>query len=223
MRLNSYHRAYTYKVTTPPESPAVSVNDLKAHLNITHNLQDNLLQLYLSAAIKYAEDYTNITLMETEFTTYRDNFPSLSYSEGYYAGGINPLNSTPSSSGSFELRKSPLVDVSEISYINTQGVSTIVDPSKYYLTRESDYSEVLATPNSDWPTDLRNTMQSVTIVFTAGVTNDSDEVPADWKLAIMQHASSLWSDRGDCTDGSCGGGVPSAAKSFYSQQKIMSL
>ncbi|MCW8929396.1 MAG: phage head-tail connector protein [Gammaproteobacteria bacterium] len=229
MRLASAHkRAYTYKVTVPPAELAVSLDTLKSHLNITHTLTDTILTLYLSAAITFAEKYTGRDLITRTYQTKRDFFPLPGENEGYYSYGSIPngassLVPSVSSNVGFELRKSPLQSVSSITYIDTNNIVQTVPASIYYNTEETDYSEVVLLPDSMWPTDVMHRMQSITIEFIAGIGDTEADIPADWKIAIMEHAAMLWANRGDCSDSGCSKLIPAASKAFYETKRILRL
>lgn len=222
------HRAYTYQVTVPPVGGPVSLTLFKQHINVTHTLTDELLQVYLNAAVEFAEKYTNVTLINRTYTTFRDFFPNPNQSEGYYTYGRVPTGAStliPSTIGNvgFELRRSPVTSVSSIIYTNTDNNSITVDPAIYYLSAEKDYSEVLLLENRSWPTDLLHKLQSVSIVFVAGQGATDADIEACWKVAIMNHAAMLWANRGDCSDGNCLKELPLSSKAFYDQKRIISV
>lgn len=226
-------RAYTYKVTVPPAELPVSLEEFKQHINISHDLTDALLTTYLGAATEFAERYTGRCIIVRTINTFRDFFPSACQNEGYYSYGEIPTgaNTAIYSQGGnvgFEIRKSPLVAVNEISYIDTSAASVIVDTSIYYATFEADYSEVLNNEGFDWPENVARRMQAITIDFDCGLFPDQASVEACWKVAIMEHAASIWADRGDCGGGSCSASdcgklLPAAAKAFYEQKRIRNI
>ena len=222
------HRAYTYIVTTPPANPPVTLDTFKQHINVTHSLTDGILQLYLDAAIQFAERYTGRYLITRTFSTFRDFFPNPSQNEGYYPYGRIPTGATtliPSTIGNvgFEIRRSPLQSVNSITYTDNSGNPQTVDPTTYYNTVEEDYSEILLAQDSDWPTDANNRMQSIDISFVCGLGNDETEIEACWKVAIMEHAAMLWANRGDCSDSGCMKMIPAASKAFYEIKRLRNL
>lgn len=217
-------RAYTYKVIAEPEKLAVPIETFKLHLKRKGSSEDALLNLYLQAAIDYAEGITRRCLINRSIRTYRDFFPTPCQNEGYYPYGIIPssgrgINDIDSNVG-FELRKSKLQSIVEVSYISS-GTPVIVDPTDYYFTDEDDYSELLAV--NSWPEDADRRMQAVTIDFVCGFGPTPKSVPKDYQVAIMQHATAIRANRGDCSDTACGNVVPALAKSFYLQNRIENL
>lgn len=222
------HRAYTYRITTPPASSPVTLSIFKQHINITHSLTDALLQMYLDAATQFAEKYTARYLITRTFSTFRDFFPAPYQNEGYYPYGRVPTGSTtliPSTIGNvgFEIRRSPLQAVSSITYVDNQGMTQTVDPTTYYATRETDYSEVLLVQDQTWPEDSNNRLQNIEISFTCGMGDTEADIDACWKVAIMEHAAMLWANRGDCSDSGCMKLIPAAAKAFYDTKRLRNL
>ena len=223
------HRAYTYTVIVPPANPAVLLSTFKEHIVVTTSLNDNILQLYLDAAIQFAENYTGKDLITRTYQTFRDFFPNPSQNEGYYPFGRVPTGATsiiPSTVGNvgFELRRSPLQAVNAITYIDSDGNSQTVDSTIYYFTVEEDYSEVLLiNDDSTWPENAFTRLQSIQIEFATGIGDTSTDIPACWQVAIMEHAAMLWANRGDCSDSGCMKMLPAAAKAFYDQKRIIKL
>ena len=223
------HRAYTYNVTTPPANPPVTLATFKQHINVTHTLTDAILQLYLDAAIEFAEKYTSRDLITRTYNTFRDFFPDPLQNEGYYPFGRIPTGANtliPSTIGNvgFEIRRSPLSAVNAITYIDTNNISQTVDVGTYYFTTENDFSEILLINDSaTWPTDASNRMQSITIDFTSGMATDETGIEACWKVAIMQHAAMLWANRGDCSNSGCAKMIPAASKAFYETKRLRFL
>ena len=225
MRIASaQHRAYTYKVITPPTGLPVSVELFKKHANITHSINDDIIAVYLGAATSFAEAFTRRDLITRTYETYRDFFPNSARNEGYYTLGHIPGRPSANNVG-FEIRRSPLQVVTSIEYLNNALASIVVDPSTYYFTKESDYSEVVTKDNASWPSDLAPArMQSIKIEFNCGIGDTDADIPFEWKLAIMEHAMLMYANRGDCSSVSCGGtGVPSVSRSFYLQNRIENL
>ena len=229
-------RAYTYKVTTPPAGLPVTLDIFKSHIKRPSgpSSEDDLLTLYLGSAVEYAEGFTRRDFIERTYQTFRDFFPRPEQNEGYYQNGIIPSFTSAGvfsgdSNVGFEIRKSPLRSVVDITYIDATGTTGVVVPSTvYYPTLEEDYSEVVANDGQDWPEDILVALQAIQINFTCGLAADSTEFMANHPkltVAILDHATFLWANRGDCGSG-CGDGsssVPSSSRSAYLQCRIENL
>lgn len=217
-------RDYTYKVTTQPTVLAVSLITAKSHLKVTGATEDALITLYINAAIDFCEKITRRDLITRTYTTFRDFFPSPIQNEGFYPSGVLPsigvggISSIGANIG-FEIRKSPLQSIESIKHLVSGSLVTL-DSGIFYNTLEEDYSEVLTVQSKDWPTNTDQRLQSIEISFKSGFGDKECDIPQSYKIAILQHLTALYSNRGDCMDE---GSIPPAAKSFYLQNRIENL
>lgn len=219
-------RAYSYTVTEPPAKLPVSLATAKQYLKVTSTADDNLITIFIGTATSYAEGFTRRDFITRTYETFRDFF-SDSVSEGYYTFGGNPvLGATginDSGNVGFELRRSALISVDQIQYLSA-GVLTTVDSTTYYNTFETDYSEVLTEPGSNWPDDADRRLQAITITFKAGFGDDDTDMPAWVTDGILKHVANMYTNRGDCACGDASGGfLPLRAKSLYLQNRIENL
>lgn len=219
LRITSRTRAYTYKVTVQPATTPVTLDEVKAQLNIDPLFTDDdvLLNQYILASTKYAENLMRRDIIVRTYETYRDFFPGGITYYGYYS----PYSFQSGNVG-FEVRRSPLQAVTSIDYL-VDGVFTSVDPSKYYNTVQNDYSVVLTKKDNLWPSNADEQLQSIKITFTCGMASDATGVPSDIKIAIMQLVTSLYENRGDCSDSGCQSFIPDAARSILLQNRINNL
>lgn len=219
-------RDYTYKTLSGPDALAVSLATVKSHLKITSSFQDDLLTLYIKSAIEYAENITRRDLITRTYKTFRDFFPAPSQNEGHYSFGqipsFNSGTSSISANVGFEIRKSPIQSVEKIEYF-VQGVLQVLDNTIYYNTVESDYSEILTNQGKDWPTNADQRLQTIEITFKNGFGDADTDIPQVFTVAILQHVSALYANRGDCGGAQGSAIVPAAAKSFYLQSRIENL
>lgn len=224
------HRAYTYRVIVQPAEPAVDLDTFKLHIKKTSTAEDTILQMYLNAAITYAEKFTRRDFTYRTYETFRDFFPGSGQNEGYYSYGNVPSGSQVYSSGEnigYEIRKSPLVSVEEISYTDSEGNSgVVVLSSVYYNTREDDYSEILTLPGQSWPTNVMNRLQAIRIEFICGMADTTANFllqHAELSVAIMEIATNLWANRGDCSECSCKNATPPQARMVLMQNRIENM
>lgn len=226
MRINSFgNRSYTYRVTDPPTSYPISISTARSYLKVTSSIDDELIKLLIEQATDFAEKYTGRYFINRTIETFRDFFPSAGNSEGYYNFGNPSGYNLDNSSIGFEIRRSPLSSIVSISYLSS-GLTTVVDPSTYYNTLESDYSEILNIPGKSWPQDVDDRLQSITIKFICGFGSDEKNVPGWVKIGILQHIASLYENRGDCIENNTGSTSNSAPKSsilIYNQNRIYNL
>lgn len=217
-------RAYTYKVTVVPAVPAVTLDTFKDHIKRTGSSEDDLLTLYLNAAIKYGEKLTRRDFITRTYETFRDGFPlagginELGYSFGISAGGIQLFGGNIG----FELRKSPLQSITSVEHL-VSAVFVTVASTVYYNTEETDYSSVLTLPDQEWPTNTDIRFQSVKITFKTGFGDADTDIPEDIANAILDLATALWKHRGDCDEKACSSLIPPGAKMTFLQNRIENL
>jgi uncharacterized phiE125 gp8 family phage protein len=207
-------RSYTYEVITLPAGLAVPLATFKLHAKTTASVSDALLTLYLQAAINYGEGITRRDFVNRTYKTFRDAFPG---THGYDS-------SYPYNTGNvgFELRRSRLQSVTSVKYL-VDAVLATVDSSVYYNTSENDYSKVLTLDGQSWPTGADVRLQAIEIEFVAGYGADDTSVSDDIQDAIMQHATALLENKGDCDDAAVAASVPAASKCIYLQNRIENL
>lgn len=213
-------RDYTYKVTVPASGSAVSLDTFKMHIKKEPGdvSEDALLQVYLNAAVAYAEKITKRDFLWKTYETSRDYFPEAVQSEGYYLSGCINHTNLPS----FEIRKSPLESVEKIDYMDADNNWQELANDVYSYTVEQDYSEVYLIGGKSWPESATNKLQTIIITFTAGLVEDSEtfeRLYPSYVLAILGHATSIWANRGDCSEESC----PASSLSIYKQNQIINI
>lgn len=230
MRVNSFGtRAYTYRVINGPNEFPVSLQTARSYLKIKTSVDDPLINLLISQATDFAEKFTGRDFITRSYQTFRDFFPNWCDSEGYYrCGDIPGLSgsiSTINGNLGFEIRRSQLISVTEISYLRN-SIPVVVDPAIFYNTLENDYSEILTNPNQTWPEDVDRRLQSITITFTCGFASSALDLPPWIKEGMLQHIALMYENRGDCMEGGsskCLQFLPATAKGIYLQNRIQNL
>ncbi len=200
-------KAYSYELVDGQTIvAAVTLDEFKAYAKITYTADDVSLQAILDSALEFGQRYTKRVFTTTEFKTYRDEFFSKT----------------------IELRRSPFQSISAngFQYYNESNVLVDVGSSIYMTTKEKDFSSIALLNNSDWPNDVSEDrpFQNVEITFKAGYGDSANDVPKGLKLAVMQHALKVASNRGDCSDCKCDKtNLPPEAKTQYDSFKIKEL
>ncbi len=207
----STSRPFSYFVTVPPVGQIMTLDQLKAALNITTDDDDALLTIYLDAATQYAENFTRRDYLARTYETFRDYFD---YSNQWCYPVTNYRNDN------FLLTKSTVNSIVSFEY-TVSGVLTPVDSSLWYLTRDQDFSRIVLVDEMDWPTDGDNRLQGIKIVFTAGIS----PAPNDIIVAIQQIVADMYANRGDCNcdQKSMGSYVTGAARGILLQNRIERL
>jgi len=172
-----YKKAFTYNVTTAPASLPVSLDTVKSYLKLSGTAEDDILTIFIEAARDFAEEYTGRTLINTTFTTFRDDF-----------------------NDDLTLRRSKLQSLTSFEYL-LNGSFTAVNSSLYGVTNENDYSSIFEKDDQNFPDLDANIPQAVKIVFIAGYGASSSDIPSSLRLALLAHIADMYANRGDCSGG----------------------
>lgn len=202
--------SYT-EVVDAPAGSAISLSDAKEWMKVTTSADDTLIQSIIDAVEAYASGITKRTLQETQFKTYRDVFGDVSDNPafaGYPAWTVYQYQDT----APITLKKSPFVSIDLVRYYSS-GVLTTLNSANYYAVKKGDYSRIAPIYGTYWPVSDQR-MQAVEITFTAGYT----VLPADLRIAMLDHILSMYENRGDC---GCADAAPSNAMAIYRKYTIL--
>lgn len=169
-------RGYSYFVLVANPNLPINLDDLKTQLKIlvSNTEQDDYLTLIILAVSRIAEEIMQRTLLETEFRTYRDF--------------LNPI---------IKLVRFPFISLESFRY-SVDDVFQDVDSSLYYMTKETGFSKLVLRTDSEYPCDIDDRLDSVLIDFKAGYGGDYTSIPKDIYMAMLNHANSVYENRGDC-------------------------
>lgn len=189
-----------YIIITPPTEPALVLATLKSWLRMDPNdtTEDSILNLLISQAVGAFEAISHRTLMNTGFETFRSCWLQC-----------------------YELRRSKLVSIDEVSYNDAEELPVIVDPSNYSICKDPAYSKLLFTSLFTFP-EKSDLCDSIQIKFTAGLAATTGDVPADIQMALMQYIMFLYENRGDCA---CSDftAIPTSSKRVFKYYQIVEI
>lgn len=138
------------EVTTPTVVDVLPLDEVKAHLRVTHQREDSLIVSMINAAIEVVEDDTGMALGEKAYKTWLDAFPS--------------------HAREFDLPRSPCTDA-RIQYIDEAGAwQEMVKDTDFFIDNSTSPSRLCLCPSVSWPATSER-MAAVTILFRAGYTN----------------------------------------------------
>jgi uncharacterized phiE125 gp8 family phage protein len=173
---------YTYTAAT---ILPVSLEDVKAHLNVSHATDDGLLDGYIRAATKMLEGRTNRCFVNQVRKLTMDSFV-----DGRYVSGnrIYP-------------QRSPIANSSgvAISYVDSGGTTSTMPSSEYVVNFHEKPGHIALAYNESWP-DCRVQPNSVTVTYTAGHGADAAAVPYTVKVAIQQIVAHWYRNREAVTE-----------------------
>ena len=152
----------------------VSLNDAKDHLVIQGTNDDTLIKDKIKVATAYAQDVTGRVFISQDWKLVLDSFP----------GGA----------GIIYLPKPPLLSITKVDYLDTNGDSQTLASSKYVVDTVSTPARLAPAFGEVWPT-TRGTLNAVTIEFKAGYGVNSADVPVQIKEAILSLTGHLYEHR----------------------------
>jgi uncharacterized phiE125 gp8 family phage protein len=172
------------KLITAPTEPAVSLAELKSHIQNAADEQDADLQLKLDAAIEYVEGETRRALVTSTWDLYLDRWPDR---------------------GCLDVPLGNLQSVTHIKYTDSAGALSTVSAADYKLARtytpyaagppevlgdgatDAGIGRIYLAYNAQWPTATLDTGEPIVVRFTAGW--DAASVPKPIKQAVLMLAS----------------------------------
>lgn len=174
-----------------PVIEPVSLAEVKLHLHMdttespANDTEAPLLAIYIAAARRYAEHFTNKAFATQTWALYLDEFPEDDY---------------------IRLPRPPLQYVEALTYKDSAGalqVVSFIDPSGTPLTETDDFivdtssepARLYLKNGASWPQALEEA-QSVVIQYVCGYA-DMTDVPGEVKAAILLKVSDLYENRGD--------------------------
>lgn len=159
--------------STAPTLEVMDLDSLKAHLRITDDASNAVLDSYLQTATDEAEQYLGRGLLTQSWTLLLDDFAD-----------VIPLPMA-----------APLQSVTSVKYYDTAGVQQTLATSVYGTDTTSRPGTVVLKPGQSWPSvqsDKRN--GCVEIIYVVGWTS-ADLVPERIKQGIRQFVTYLDLDR----------------------------
>ena len=197
MRYRSLVRA------TEPANP-VTLAEAKLHLRIDSSAEDDLIGTLITAATRWAEDYTDRTFCHTQWEMRIDSFYGPVGSPvqfGLKADGNNiegRQGTVPNLD--IELPRPPMVQTGTatavaITYTPAAGASTTtLDAVEYRVDRQATPGVCRPLYGKTWPTHLVD-QNSTVVSWYAGYSATGTSVPAPVKSAILMLVAHLWKHR----------------------------
>lgn len=146
-------------ITAPTVEP-VTVDDMKAHIVLPNNDDDDLIFGLITAARVHLENDTRRALVSQTWDYYFDSFPR----------------------EEFSLPKTPLQSVTSIKYLDSSGTEQTLSSSYYGVDSYSEPGEVFLKYSYVWPTTYYQE-NAIYVRFVAGYSAVS-AIPEPLKLAI---------------------------------------
>jgi uncharacterized phiE125 gp8 family phage protein len=161
--------------TAAPSGTPVDPEEYKAHARIDDGAEDTA-RLLLASATETVEDLTARQFINATWAYTFRAFPT----------GID---------GTIWLPKAPVVSITSITYLDTDGNSQTVSTDTYQAIITEAPGRVVLQYGESWPTARIDT-EAVTVTFVAGYGTVPAQVPRTAKHCILALASHWWWNTG---------------------------
>ena len=151
-------------VTTATSEP-FELSEVKNNLRVTINDDDALIKSLIIVSREWAESYMRRALITQTWDYFTDRFFR-----------------------TIKLPLSPVVSVTSIKYVDTDGVTQTLATTEYTVDSVSEPTRIVEAWGKTWPS-IRFVPNAVTVRFVAGYGNASDipEQIKRWMLMLMGH------------------------------------
>lgn len=163
-----------HKLITAPTVEPIDVATLKAWCRIDASDEDAILTgLCIPAARQACETATGRALITQTWEAVLDAWPA---------------------SSAIELLRAPVLAITSVKYIDTNGVEQTLDSSAYALDKDSEPGWLLPAYGTDWP-EARDTANAIRVRYTAGYGAAASDVPQALRMWIALHAAASYQTR----------------------------
>ena len=159
------------------------------------------------------ENYCGIAIPNTTFTSVYDSFPQNTLVQGSSGEVYN------GSGYEIALPRSPLVSVTSVQYVDTDGNTQTMSASTDYTVKSyNGIGRIQLLDGKSWPSLVGGGAGVVTVVYVAGHGSTATAIPIALKHAIMMQCSTLYDYRSTLSPGQQYE-VPGTIKALIAQYK----
>jgi uncharacterized phiE125 gp8 family phage protein len=186
-----------WKITTPAAAEPITTAEAKSHLRIDAEFTDDDVYIasLIKAATQWAELYQGRSFVTRTITLERDRFSNV-----------------------MELPAPPLITVTSIKYIDSDGTQQTLSADIYDVDTKSEPGRITLAYNQSWPV-IRGDVNGIEIIYTAGY-GAAGDVPEMVKSAIKLIVGHLYENRETVTAGITAAELPMGAKSLLSIDRV---
>jgi len=162
-----------YRLNEAAGSEPVTAADVKLYARVAHSVEDSLIDSWIAAARKLAEDYQHRSYVQQTYRMVYDSFP-------------------PSE---IEFPRPPLISVESVKYYDYEDNETTFADTNYSLDLISEVGRLSLNYGISWPTVTLRPLNAIIIDFTTGYGADADAVPDSVKNAIYVYCTFMYENR----------------------------
>lgn len=156
-------------VLSDSDTEPITAADAKTHLQIEHTADDSYITLLITAARTRLERWLGRALMEQTITLDLDAWEA---------------------QGPIVLPRAPFSSLTSFVYYDSDGNSTAVDSTTYYVSGDDPASVV--PQNGGWL--IKRGYKSHRIVYVAGYGDEATNVPEDLRQALRVMVADMWNN-----------------------------
>ena len=187
---------------TPSVTLPLSLQEVKDHLRLDDSAHDSLLLSLIGSATNHTEMFTRLKWINATFDWSFYGFPS---------GRVIRLDEQP---------LAPLVSVTSIKYVDTDGATQTLATSEYVVDIGVKPGEIELAFDKSWPS-TRGQRNAVTVRMIVGHGEGPGDVPEDAK-AVMKLLIGTWYDnREGVIVGTISSKLPDAVESLLWGLRIL--
>jgi len=187
------------KIKTAPVKEPLTLAETKSHLRVEVTDDDVLIGLLITAARRHVENICSRALITQTWQMFSDAFPA--------------------SGEAIKVPLPPLV-IASITYIDINGATQDLAPSKYTVDAKSEPARIKEAYNETWPA-TREIMNVVTVEFTCGYGDDETDVPEPIRQAMLMLIAHWYENREAVTIGDIARETPLAIDSLLTNYRII--
>lgn len=159
---------------TGATSAVITASEFKTHARVYHTQDDTYIATLILVATQCIEHETRRALINRSFTMQLEGFPA---------------------DGEIILPRSPLSNVTSVTYTDTAGATQTVSSGDYHTYSVNGVGRVMLKSTASWPSTQGTGNLDVSVNFTAGYGATSASVPVALKQAVLLQATHLYDNR----------------------------
>jgi len=187
----------TTSIQTEPAVEPVTFADMQAQSHIDDDVEQSLVEEYITAARKYCEVFTRRAFITQTIDLSLQRFPTV-----------------------IECPAPPLQSVTSITYIDGDGASQTLAASVYQVDIANEPGRIKLAFNQSWPTIRASDWNPVVVRYVAGYGAAATAVPAGIKHAIKLLAANWFENREPLVTGTIVQTIPMTIESLLWQHRI---
>lgn len=201
-------------IVTQPAIEPVSGNQVRNHLKIEYDEDNDMIVSLIVAARQFVEDYTGTALMTQTLKLSLDGVSEydVPLRDGLYVGKESYYQKRI-----IYLPHPPLVSVTHIKTFADDNTESTFAASNYHVDANGTPGRIVLKDGQNWPTNLRYP-NGIEVTYVTGYSTQQD-VPKPLQFAIMQYINYLYENRGEMGTDAPGG--PPSVRGLLQGYRVM--